>query len=176
MGVGIRWWSSLGTYDDKLGRVHKFCPEGVPRLMSIAATDSRIQNLQRRELRKASDVQETLWSTGSIGATRCLRFAKHKMVPFKLLTLRNDTATVAISRSSDFHVVTCLHVAPTNVLIGKYTCTMCTRCLKFARCIEASSFRWMTPPRGIDRRSEGDCQLDIEARDERKTEVNPLLE
>ncbi|QHN80659.1 uncharacterized protein DS421_20g680070 [Arachis hypogaea] len=122
----------------------------VSRLMSISTTDSRIQNLQRRELKKASDVQEILWSTDLTGATICFRFTKCKMVPFTLLTLRNDTATVAISRSSDFHIATCLHVAPTSVLTGKCTCTMCTRCLKFARCTEASLFRWVTHLRGID--------------------------
>ncbi|RYR01858.1 hypothetical protein Ahy_B06g080720 [Arachis hypogaea] len=88
--------------------------------MSVSATNSRIQNLHRRELKKTFDMHETVWSTGSTGAMRCLKFAKCKMFPFTLLTLRNDTATVAISRSSDSHIATFLHVALTSVLIGKY--------------------------------------------------------
>ncbi|RYR67981.1 hypothetical protein Ahy_A03g014453 [Arachis hypogaea] len=93
---------------------------------------------------------EALSSIDSIGAMRCLRFGKCKMVPFTLLTLCNDTVIVAISRSSDSYVTTFLHVALTNILIGNYMCIMCTRCLKFTRCTEASLFRWVTHLRGID--------------------------
>ncbi|RYR75903.1 hypothetical protein Ahy_A01g000502 [Arachis hypogaea] len=39
-----------------------------PRLMSVSATDSRIQNLLPKALKKAFDVQETLSSIGLIGA------------------------------------------------------------------------------------------------------------
>ncbi|RYR32918.1 hypothetical protein Ahy_A10g047443 [Arachis hypogaea] len=85
----------------------------------------------------------------STGAMRCLRFAKCKMVPFTLLTLHNNTVIVDISRSSDFHVATSLHVALTNVLIGKYMCMTCTRCLKFARFTKASLSRWVAHPHGL---------------------------
>ncbi|RYR62659.1 hypothetical protein Ahy_A04g020370 [Arachis hypogaea] len=43
--------------------------------------------------------------------------------------------------SSDFHVTTFLHVAPTSVLIDKLMYMICTRCQKFTRSKEESLSR-----------------------------------
>ncbi|RYR52407.1 hypothetical protein Ahy_A06g027335 [Arachis hypogaea] len=79
-------------------------------LMNVSAKDSRIKNFLPKEYKKAFDMQKTLLSIGSTGITRYLRFAKYKMVPFTLSTLCNNTAIVAIFRSSDSHVAMFLHV------------------------------------------------------------------
>ncbi|RYR58711.1 hypothetical protein Ahy_A05g024599 [Arachis hypogaea] len=51
---------------------------------------------------------------------RCLRFVKFETILYTLLILCNNIVIEAISRLSNSHVATFLHVALTSVLIGKY--------------------------------------------------------
>ncbi|KAL4315405.1 hypothetical protein AHAS_Ahas15G0181800 [Arachis hypogaea] len=64
---------------------------------------------------------------------RCLRFVKCVMVSYTMLILCIKFVIVVISKSSNFHVSTYLHIMPTSILIEKYMYMTCTRCQKFAR-------------------------------------------
>ncbi|RYR39423.1 hypothetical protein Ahy_A09g044955 [Arachis hypogaea] len=66
--------------------------------------------MEQEELKKAFNVQETLWPTDSTGATRCLRFTKCKIVPFTLLTFaqrHSGCGHFQVERLSCRHVLAC---------------------------------------------------------------------
>ncbi|XP_016191917.1 uncharacterized protein LOC107632773 [Arachis ipaensis] len=68
--IGVERWVLAFDGGHRWGHMTTNLVERVLKLMSVFATDSRIQNSQRRELKKASDVLIGKCTTGSIGATR----------------------------------------------------------------------------------------------------------
>ncbi|XP_025679552.1 uncharacterized protein [Arachis hypogaea] len=139
---GHRWGHMMTNLVECINFVLKGA-DNLPVTANVRSTFYRLNELFTRKSSEAHErirnefmyskfatkrVEESFRRAGNIVVNlfgrrnKIFEVANCKMVPFTLLTLRNDTVIMAISRSSDSHAATSSHVALTSILIGKYMC------------------------------------------------------